>query len=93
MMPLRDWGPASKADRRQSDQYRPVPTGGDDDSIQVQWDRSYRPGYITSIISGLSKMGSKTTMSDTSTNDLQNYQADRPVTSAADDTPQQDSKM
>ena len=69
-MPLASWGPANTEHRDQVEQYTRV-AGSDADSVQVQWNPGYTPGYIKSIASGLNQMGSKTTMSEGSATESQ----------------------
>lgn len=72
MMPLATWGPADRAHRQSSDQYRPV-ANSDTDSAQIQWNPTYNPGYIKSIASGLglNQIGSRSAMSESSATESQ----------------------
>lgn len=69
-MPVTSWGPAENVNRGASQQYTTIPAG-ESDSLQIQWTESYSPGYIRSIASGLSLMGSKTRMSEGSATESQ----------------------
>ena len=70
-MPLAAWGPACNTNREGVVHYGRVPNS-DTDSVQIQWNQNYSPGYITSIASGLPQaMGSKTTLSEGSATESQ----------------------
>ena len=70
MMPVAAWGPADHGDREGAVHYSRV-ANSDTDSVQVQWNPTYSPGYIKSIASGISQMGSRTTLSEGSATESQ----------------------
>lgn len=71
MMPLAGWGPAEASNRPVGSVHYSNILGADGDSVQIQWNRNYTPGYITSIASGLSKLGSGNELSEGSATESQ----------------------
>lgn len=62
-MPVQAWGPSMNTHRMESAHYTAV-ANSDTGSAQIQWNSSYTPGYITSIATGLSQLGSRNALSD-----------------------------
>lgn len=69
-MPVAAWGPANNDHREISAQYTRV-SNSDSGSVQVQWHPTYSPGYIKSIATDISRMGSRTTLSEGSATESQ----------------------